>query len=110
MTFLYLASDRMGAGDDELGRKLMDSFLKELAASEAAIDVVGCANSGIALTTEGSEVIPYLEALQARGARIATCGTCLDHQGRRDQLLIGEVGSMDQTIQVMTAADRIIRP
>jgi len=110
MTFLYLCSDRMGSGDDELGEQLMRSYLKELAASDVSIDVVGCANSGIRLTVEGSKVIPYLRALQERGARIATCGTCLDHHGLRDKLLIGSVGTMDQTVQVMGMADRIIRP
>ncbi|MFO7767783.1 MAG: sulfurtransferase-like selenium metabolism protein YedF [bacterium] len=110
MTFLYLASDRMGSGDDELGRELMVSYLRELAASEVRIDVVGCANSGIRLTTEGSKVIEYLEALQERGARIATCGTCLDHFGRREALLIGEIGTMDRTVRILATADRIIRP
>jgi hypothetical protein len=51
-----------------------------------------------------------LRALEKKGARIATCGTCLDHLQRRDKLLIGLVGTMDMTIQVMATADRIIRP
>ncbi|MBU0693023.1 sulfurtransferase-like selenium metabolism protein YedF [bacterium] len=110
MTFLYLASDKMGEGDPELGRKLMKSFLSELAKSDQRVDVIGCANSGILLTTEGSEVIESLKKLEERGVRIATCGTCLDHMKRRDKLLIGEVGTMDMTVQIMTTADKIIRP
>lgn len=110
MTFLYLASDKMGEGDPELGRKLMKSFLAELAKSDQHIDVVGCANSGIMLTTEGSEVIDSLKKLEERGVQIATCGTCLDHMKRRDKLLIGGVGTMDMTVQVMTTATKIIRP
>ena len=98
MTFLYLSSDQMGQGDAALGRKLMTLFLGRLAASDTPIDVVGCVNSGVRLTTEGSEVIPYLEALAARGARIASCGTCLDHLGLREKLLIGEVGTMEQSV------------
>lgn len=110
MTFLYLNSDRMGDGEPELGRRLLKAFLETLAASSVPIDVVGCVNDGIRLTTDGSEVMEALEALQARGARIATCGTCLDYHGRRDALRIGEVGTMATTVEVMANADRVLRP
>jgi len=110
VTFLYLNSDTMGSGDAELGRRLLCLFLEKLAASDARVDLVGCVNGGVHLTTEGSPVLDSLRALEARGARIATCGTCLDHLGLRDRLRIGEVGDMAGTVQVMTTAERIIRP
>jgi len=52
LTFLYLNSDQMGSGDPELGRKLVKSFLRELAKSDVRIDAVGCVNSGMNLTTD----------------------------------------------------------
>jgi len=110
MTFLYLCSDQMGIGEQELGRKLMSLFLEKLAASDVKVDLIGCSNSGVYLTTEGSSVIETLRKLEKKGARIATCGTCLDHMHRRDKLLIGQIGTMDMTIQVLATADRIIRP
>lgn len=110
MTFLYLNSDQMGSGNAELGKLLMKNFLKELAASTVKIDLVGCVNSGIHLTVEGSEVLESLKILESKGAMIATCGTCLDHMKCRDKLKIGVVGSMDKTVQVMATADKIIRP
>ena len=110
MTLLYLNSDQMGSGDEQLGRKLMKIFLTKLAASATPIDLIGCVNSGVRLTTAGSEVIEHLKALQARGARIATCGTCLEHLGLTDKLLIGEIGTMEQSVQAMAMADKVIRP
>lgn len=110
MVFLYLNSDRMGQGDDALGRKLLLSFLEQLAASDVRVDLVGCVNNGVRLTTQGSAALESLQALQARGARIASCGTCLDHYGIRGALAIGEVGNMAQTVQVMAQADRVLRP
>jgi succinyl-CoA synthetase beta subunit len=101
---------RMKGTNEELGRKLMKIFLAELAASATPVDLVGCVNSGVRLTTAGSEVIEDLKALQARGARIATCGTCLEHLGLEDKLLIGGVGTMEQSVQAMTMADKVIRP
>lgn len=93
-----------------MGRKLLKIFLEKLAQAEMAINFIGCVNSGINLTTEGSEVLDSLRKLEAKGATIATCGTCLDFHHRRDKLAIGVVGSMDQTVQLMGQADRIIRP
>ena len=110
MTFLYLNSDHMGQGEPVLGRKLLKSFLSELARSDIKVDVIGCVNSGINLTTTGSEVLDSLEILQQKGARIATCGTCLDYHNRRDELLIGEVGTMDMTVRIMAGADKVIKP
>jgi selenium metabolism protein YedF len=110
VTFLYLSSDRMGSGDDVLGRRLLRLFLEKLAASEVKVDFVGCLNGGIRLTTEGSEVLDSLRALEARGARVATCGTCLEHHGLRDRLVIGVVGGMPQTVEMFASADRVIAP
>lgn len=110
MTFLYLNSDKMGEGDPQLGRKLLTIFLNKLADSDTKIDVVGGVNSGVYLTTEGSKVIDSMRKLEAKGAKIATCGTCLEHFNLEDKLLIGEVGTMDGTVEIMSIADRIIRP
>ena len=110
MTFLYLNSDKMGEGDPQLGQKLLGVFLKKLAESNTKIDVVGCVNSGVYLTTKGSKVIDSIRKLEAKGAKIATCGTCLEHFDLKDKLLIGEIGTMDGTVEIMSIADRIIRP
>lgn len=100
----------MGQGDLALGQKLLRSFLNELAKSNVKIDFIGCVNSGINLTTKGSEVIDALEILQQKGARIATCGTCLDFYDKRNDLMIGEIGTMDQTVKIMSEAERVISP
>jgi len=110
MTLLYLNSDQMGSGDPVLGKKLLKIFLEKLAASDVQVHLVGCVNSGIYLTSAGSEVLDSLKKLEEKGAHLATCGTCLDHLHLREKLQIGEIGAMDQTVQVMAMADRIIRP
>jgi len=109
MTVLYLDSDQMGRGDADLGRKLLKSFLKELLASPHTPDLVGCLNHGVRLTTTGSPVLEELRALEAKGARVASCGTCLDAFGLRDQLEVGEVGTMTMTVEILNTAQRVIR-
>jgi selenium metabolism protein YedF len=98
----------MGSGDPELGRKLLCSFLRYLAVSDTKIDMIGCVNSGINLTTEDSEVLDLLKVLESKGTRIASCGTCLDYYNKREQLKIGVVGTMSQTVDIMGKADKII--
>jgi selenium metabolism protein YedF len=110
MTFVYLNSDTMGSGDPELGRKLLALFLEKLAASDTRVDVLGCINDAVYLTTEGSPVIDSLRALEAKGTRVVSCGTCLDHLQRRERLCIGEIGTMPQTVELLAAADRVIAP
>ncbi|MCA9917012.1 MAG: hypothetical protein KC445_03625 [Anaerolineales bacterium] len=111
MNFLYLNSDKMGEGNAQLGRQLLLAFLEQLADSDVPVDVVGCLNSSIFLTTTpDSPALASLRKLEARGARIVTCGICINYFQRREMLQIGEIGSMDRTVQFMTTADRVIRP
>jgi selenium metabolism protein YedF len=110
VTLLYLNSDRIGRGDAVLGRRLLKAFLEKLATSEVEVDFVACLNGGISVTTQGSEVLPSLRALEGRGARILTCGTCLDHHELRDRLAIGQIGGMPQTVELFASADRVIAP
>ena len=110
MTFLYLNSNQMGQGDATLGQKLLEKFLAKLADSDITIDLIGCVNGGIELTTEGSTVLSSLKTLVEKGAHIATCGTCLDYHNKRDKLLIGEEGNMEDTVHIMAIADRVIHP
>ena len=108
---LRSADGLSGDGTDEvLGRKLLVLFLEKLAASGTPVDMVGCVNAAVYLTTREGPALDSLKAIEKRGARIASCGTCLDHLGLRDRLKIGEVGNMEMTVKIMSTADRIIRP
>jgi len=110
MQVLYLNSDQMGAGDPELGRKLLRGFLKKIVDSEIHLDFVVCVNGGVFLTTADGEALESLRALESRGAKIASCGTCLDHYDRRAELRVGVVGAMAETVELLASADRVIRP
>ncbi len=70
MTFLYINSDQMGSGDPVLGKKLLKSFLSEMAKSDVQIDVIGFVNSVVSLTTEGSDVIESLKAMEEKVPRL----------------------------------------
>jgi hypothetical protein len=111
VTFLYLNSDRMGSGPaEELGQRLLVLFLRKLLESEVPVDLVGCSNGAVLLATREGPALNILKSFRERGARIAVCGTCLEHLGLRDSLRVGEPGDMDAMVRVMATADRVISP
>ena len=88
MTFLYLNSNVIGSGTDcDLGSKLLYLFPSTLAASTVKVDIVSCVNGGVFLTTRDGPALEGLRALLTLGARIASCGTCLNHLGPRGALI-----------------------
>lgn len=110
MNLLYLNSDQIGEGNPELGSKLMLSYLSKVLSQSVKIDVVFCINSAALLTSKNEQAIELLKTLESKGAVISTCGTCLDFFDLKDQLQVGEVGSMDLLITLKQQAHKIFQP
>lgn len=89
-----ISSDKMGSGDDKLGEILMKSFIYTVSETEPYPSTIVFYNSGVRLTTEGSEVLDDLERLEEEGVEIISCGTCLDYLELKDKLQIGGVSNM----------------
>ena len=88
----------------------MENFLEKLVESDVPADAVVCVNSGILLTTREGPALDSLRALERKGARVMSCGTCLEFYARTESLQVGEVGNMQQSVQALATADRVIRP
>ena len=61
---VMVANDCMGHGDDELGKKLMLSFLKTLKEIGDELWRLVFVNNGVKLTIEGSDVLPVIQELE----------------------------------------------
>lgn len=109
-TVLFVASDAMGSGSDELGRLLMKNFLFTLTELDPAPDAILFVNAGVKLAAEGSEVLEALEKLACLGADIASCGLCLDYYHLKEQLKFGRVTNMLEIAETLRQAGRTIRP
>lgn len=109
-TVIVLASDRMGAGNDELGKVLMKGFIYALSQQDSLPGTILCYNGGATLTCEGSDSIDDLKSLEAQGVEIMTCGTCMNYYGLSEKLLVGSVTNMYDICQAMTTAGLIVRP
>jgi selenium metabolism protein YedF len=102
------ATDRMGFGDDELGLKLMISFIKTLKEMGPELWRLVFVNNGVKLTIEGSEVLSILQEYDKEGLHILVCGTCLTHFGLLDKKRVGETTNMLDIITAMQLADKVI--
>ena len=91
---IFIMSDALGSGDDELGRVLMSKLIYSLARDDRTPDSVMFMNGGVRLACEGSDALEDLGLLAEKGVTIRSCGTCLDYYGLRDSLKIGIVGTM----------------
>jgi len=105
---VVICTDVLGTGERELGEILMMAFIKTLMEVEPIPAKLIFMNAGVRLTTEGSEVLNPLKALEEKGVRIFSCGTCLDYYNLKDKLKIGVATNMYDTVQYLMAAGKVI--
>lgn len=107
---VVIASDRMGEGNDELGKVLIKGFIFAVTQLDRLPEAMLFYNGGASLTCEGSDSLEDLKSLEASGVRIMTCGTCLDYYGLKEKLAVGTVTNMYSIVETMAKAGKIIRP
>ena len=109
-TVVVLSSNQMGNGSEELGQILMKGFIFALTELDELPSTVLLYNSGVKLSTDGSNSIEDLKTLQAQGVEILSCGTCLNYYDLTEKLQVGDVTNMYFILEKMAQADKIIRP
>ena len=109
-TVVVVASDRMGEGNDALGKVLIKGFLFAVSQLDTLPKKILFYNGGATLTCEGSDSLEDLKNMEAQGVEILTCGTCLDYYGLKEKLAVGSVTNMYVIVESMAEASNIIRP
>jgi selenium metabolism protein YedF len=107
---VYINSNLMGTGEEELGKTLMRAFLKTLKDVRPRPQKLIFVNSGVRLTTEGSDVLESIRELEAMNITVLSCGTCLDYYHLKDKLKVGLASNMFDIASSLTEADRVVRP
>jgi selenium metabolism protein YedF len=107
---VYISSEGMGRGDDDLGGVLMEAFLDTLSQFKGELTHAIFVNAGAKLAVEGSGVLEHVRQLEELGVQVLVCGTCLNHFGIKDKLAVGSVSNMYAIIDTLSKAGRIIRP
>ncbi|HAD04971.1 MAG: hypothetical protein A2091_08065 [Desulfuromonadales bacterium GWD2_61_12] len=109
-TVLFIASDVMGSGNDDLGKLLLKNFLFTLTELDAAPDAIYLVNAGVKLAVHGAESREALDKLACMGTDIAACGLCLDFFHLKEELAVGRVTNMLDIAEGLLHAGRIVRP
>lgn len=105
---VMIPTDRMGFGDDELGKKLVMNFIKTLKEMGNDLWRLALVNNGVKLTIPESPALEDLKELEEMGVIILVCGTCLDHFKLLDKRQVGETTNMLDIVTAMQLADKVI--
>ena len=108
-TVVAIASERMGHGNDELGKVLMKGFIYALSQLDELPQTILLYNGGATITCEESPSLEDLKNMEAQGVEILTCGTCLDYYGLKEKLAVGSVTNMYTIVEKLSQADKIIK-
>jgi len=109
-TIVVIDSDKMGDGDEEFSKTLLKGFIYALSSQDIPPAKILFYNTGVRITTEGSASIEDLKVLEKAGAKIYSCGACLNNYGLTEKLLVGEVTNMYDIVSYLMEADLVIRP
>lgn len=109
-TIVVIDSDKMGDGDEEFSKTLLKGFIYALSSQDIPPAKILFYNTGVRLTTEGSASIEDLKVLEKAGAKMYSCGACLNNYGLTEKLSVGEVTNMYDIVSYLMEADLVIRP
>ena len=105
---LFIRSDTIGRGDDELGANLMTNFIYHLNEADKTPDCVILMNAGVKLAVEGSEFLDDLKQLESKGTEILACGTCLSFFEIKEKQRVGKASNMPEISKTLLEAAKVI--
>jgi selenium metabolism protein YedF len=105
---VLIGTDRLGTGDDTLGRKLLVNFIGTLKEMGRELWCLVLVNAGVKLAVAGAEVLANLRELEQGGVMVLVCGTCLQHFQLLEQKQVGETTNMLDIVTHMQLADKVI--
>jgi len=107
---IAFSSDRMGTGDDDLGRQLMISFVKAIKDLDVLPRRLVFYNRGVFLGSSGSPVLDDLKEIERMGVDMFLCGTCVKHYSLEKKIMAGTLSNMFEIAQFMSSASNVMKP
>jgi len=107
---VYINTETIGIGSDELGRLLMNSFLHTLKELDVLPWRIVFINGGVKLVAGDSEHAGILTEISNLGTEILACGTCLDYFHLKDKVRVGKISNMHEISSSFLQATHVIRP
>ncbi|TDO01329.1 DsrE family protein [Sunxiuqinia elliptica] len=107
-SLIQITQNGMGAGDDELGQKLIANYLTLISEEKELPRVIVFYNAGVQLICSGSPVIDTLKTIEQKGCKLLACKTCLNHLNLLDKVEVGIAGTMMDIIELQKVANKVI--
>ena len=107
---ISIGSDKMGEGEDELGKILIKGFIYALTETETLPKTVLLYNKGVLLASTFEDTVKDLKVLEERGVEILSCGTCANFYHVQDQIKVGTLTNMYTILERQMKATKVIKP
>jgi selenium metabolism protein YedF len=107
---IVISSDKMGEGDDELGKLLIVNFIKAVKDLDKLPPRIILYNKGVTLAAKTSPVIENLIQIEKMGVEILLCATCVNYYKLENETGAGTLGNMFTIAEAMASAGKIIKP
>ena len=107
---IVFASDKMGEGEEELGRMLMINFIKAIKDLDVLPKKLVFYNNGVKLGTADSPLYDHLKEIESMGVGLLFCGTCASFYSLQNKIKIGTLSNMFEIAQVMASAGNVVKP
>jgi selenium metabolism protein YedF len=105
---VLISSDKMGEGEEEIGKIMMKKFINGLVGLDEKPEKLVFYGLGVKLAAKGSPVMDSLLSLENMGVEIVSCATCVNYYNLTDQMEVGRIGNMPELLKsLMEAVDTI---
>lgn len=96
-----ISDDRMGKGDEEFSKSLLEGFIYALTEQEVIPEKVIFYNRGVMLTSINEKTVEDLQNLASKGVEILSCGLCLGNYKLKEKLKVGEITNMYKIVEIL---------
>lgn len=107
---IAFTSDKMGEGEEELGRLLITNFVRAIKDLDILPSKMVFYNNGVKLAVTGSPVYEHLREIESMGVSLLLCATCVDFYSLQDKVKIGTLSNIFEIAQALASAGNIIKP
>lgn len=105
-----ITSDRMGEGDEKLGRLLMVNFIKAVKDLDKLPAKMVFYNRGVTLAVRGTETANDLKDLEKMGVELLFCGTCVNYYNLEKEIETGILSNMFVIAETLASAGNVVKP
>lgn len=105
-----IASDSMGRGSDDLGWALLQTYIATIKEVSPQPSRILFYNGGVKLVATEGKAMEALQALEKKGVKILSCGTCLEFFKLEKRLRVGTITNMYEIMDSMASADKVVSP